>query len=217
MAAISIFSPLLVFIIYTLAFQRITSGAVITIARAITQRADTLKPQNILLPSSYQIGQDTLAFAAAMSEQTEQIQLLSAIRCGECIPPCSPELSKHAGSYVGGLPGSQYHLRIYRDAAWPQKIVITDPQKSSRSSNSMDTTMHWIGGDFSNFQLDTQPVKTYQQNGGPLLYFGGYSSSARDLCARFCDVYLLWPDTQVGLKASMEDVITSSSRPRSIH
>ena len=30
--------------------------------------------------------------------------------------------------------------------------------------------------------LTTDPVKPYQQNGGPLLYFGGYSPDAVDLC-----------------------------------
>ena len=43
------------------------------------------------------------------------------------------------------------------------------------------------------YQIDlktTDPVKPYQQNGGPLLYFGGYSPDGKDLCAEHCDVYL---------------------------
>ena len=44
--------------------------------------------------------------------------------------------------------------------------------------------------------LPSAPVKPYQQNGGPLLYFGGYSPDGVDLCAEYCDVYLMWPDTE---------------------
>ena len=64
-----------------------------------------------------------------------------------------------------------------------------------------------IDGEFYQLELEsTDPVKPYQQNGGPLLYFGGYSPPARALCAKHCDVYLMWPDTEEGLAAGMEDL-----------
>ncbi len=44
-------------------------------------------------------------------------------------------------------------------------------------------------------KLTTDPARPYQQNGGPLLYFGGYSPDALELCGAHCDVYLMWPET----------------------
>ena len=49
--------------------------------------ADRLGYRNILCPSSYQVGQDTLTFASAVAPLTQQINLLTAIRCGEVHPP----------------------------------------------------------------------------------------------------------------------------------
>ena len=54
--------------------------------------------------------------------------------------------------------------------------------------------------------LNTDPARPYQQNGGPLLYFGGYSPSALDLCGEFCDVYLMWPETRPDLESRMKAV-----------
>jgi len=42
--------------------------------------------------------------------------------------------------------------------------------------------------------VTTDPARPYQQNGGPLMYFGGYSPAALDLCGQHCDVYLMWPE-----------------------
>ena len=42
---------------------------------------------NILLPSGYQLGLDTTAFAAAIAALTSKIRLLMAIRIGESWPP----------------------------------------------------------------------------------------------------------------------------------
>jgi alkanesulfonate monooxygenase len=61
-------------------------------------------------------------------------------------------------------------------------------------------------GELYRFQMPTDPVKPYQQNGGPLLYFGGFSPEARDVCAQYCDVFLMWPDTEKGLETTMKDV-----------
>jgi alkanesulfonate monooxygenase len=55
-------------------------------------------------------------------------------------------------------------------------------------------------GNFYNLQLPSDPVKPYQKNGGPLLYFGGYSPEGIDLCAKYCNVYLMWPETETRLK-----------------
>ncbi len=62
-------------------------------------------------------------------------------------------------------------------------------------------------GEFYNIQLDnTKPMQTYQQNGGPLLYFGGYSPAAVDLCAEHCDMYLMWPETKERLSELMKNM-----------
>ena len=39
-----------------------------------------------------------------------------------------------------------------------------------------------------------------------MLYFGGYSPFAVDLCAQHCDVYLMWPETEEKLAGLMENM-----------
>ena len=63
-----------------------------------------------------------------------------------------------------------------------------------------------IRDSFYNIKLPSAPVKPYQQNGGPLLYFGGYSPDGLDLCAEHCDVYLMWPDTENELTKLMSNM-----------
>ena len=52
----------------------------------IVQKAEQLGFRNILCPSSYQVGQDTLSFVAGCAPITERINMLAAIRCGEMQP-----------------------------------------------------------------------------------------------------------------------------------
>ena len=54
---------------------------------SIVKTADKLGYRNVLCPSSYQVGQDTLSFVAGMAPLTQQINFLAAIRCGEVHPP----------------------------------------------------------------------------------------------------------------------------------
>jgi alkanesulfonate monooxygenase len=55
-------------------------------------------------------------------------------------------------------------------------------------------------------KISADPAKPYQQNGGPLLYFGGYSPDALELCGAQCDVYLMWPETRDVLAERMKAV-----------
>ena len=55
-------------------------------ASRIASRSEELGFRNILCPSSYQVGQDTLSFVAAMAPTTSRMNLLAAIRCGEMHP-----------------------------------------------------------------------------------------------------------------------------------
>ena len=56
-------------------------------ASKVLLAADKLGYRNILCPSSYQVGQDTMTFASAVAPLTNNINLLAAIRCGEVHPP----------------------------------------------------------------------------------------------------------------------------------
>jgi len=67
-------------------------------------------------------------------------------------------------------------------------------------------------GEIYNFKgLNTDPVKPYQK-GGPLLYFGGYSPDALELCGQHCDVYLMWPEKIDELKSRMQAVHTVAKK-----
>ncbi len=63
-------------------------------------------------------------------------------------------------------------------------------------------------GEFYKLDLPAAPVKPYQENGGPLLYFGGISPPAQALCAEYCDVILMWPETEDRLIDTMRNMTT---------
>ncbi|TGM03415.1 LLM class flavin-dependent oxidoreductase [Leptospira barantonii] len=178
----------------------------------IIRLADQLGYQNILLPSSYQVGQDTLTFAAAASQFTHNISLLTAIRCGEIHPPM---LARTISTLDHMLKGRLNINIISSDLPGN----VRDSKERYRISKEVIQVLQqcWNGekidhkGEFYNFDLSTEPSKSYQVNGGPLLYFGGISEDARQLCAEFCDVFLMWPETEEKLSETMADLSKRAS------
>ncbi len=170
--------------------------------------ADRLGYRNILCPSSYQVGQDTMTFASAVAPLTQQINLLTAIRCGEMHPPMLGRAIATLDHILKGrltiniissnLPGTD----LSSAARYQRSREVIEILKQGWTQEYID-----FKGAFYNIKLDnTDPVKTYQQNGGPLLYFGGYSPPGVDLCAEHCDVYLMWPETEDKLQGLMQNM-----------
>ena len=170
--------------------------------------ADRLGYRNILCPSSYQVGQDTLTFASAIAPLTSQINLLAAVRCGEVHPPMLGRTIATLDHILKGrltiniissdLPGT----KLESAARYQRSREVIEILKQGWTQDHID-----FKGEFYNIQLSTtDPVKPYQQNGGPLLYFGGYSPAAVDLCAEHCDVYLMWPETEERLQELMQNM-----------
>ncbi len=181
-------------------------------ASNILLTADQLGYRNILCPSSYQVGQDTLTFAAAVAPLTQQINLLTAIRCGEIHPPM---LGRAIATLDHILQGRLTLNIISSDLPG---MVTSSAERYQRSREVIEIlkqgwTQDFIDfqGDFYQLQLPSAPMKPYQQNGGPLLYFGGYSPAGLDLCAAHCDVYLMWPETEDKIEALMRDMSTRAA------
>lgn len=170
----------------------------------ILLKADEWGYRNILCPSSYQVGQDTLTFASAVAPLTNNINLLTAIRCGELHPPMLARTIATLDHILQGrltiniissnLPGTN----LESAARYQRSREVIAILKQAWTQDFID-----FKGEFYNFKLPSNPVKPYQQNGGPLLYFGGYSPAGVDLCAQHCDVYLMWPETENNLKQLM--------------
>ena len=181
----------------------------------LVRDADQLGYQNILLPSGWIAGQDALTFAAAMATQTQQINQLVALRMGEVWPPMLARAIATVDHIAQGrlciniissdLPGLKESSED-RYARGSEVIQILQQMWST------DGPLEWHGR-FYNFSLPTcEPAKPYQQNGGPLLYFGGISPSAQDLCAKHCDVFLMWPETEDQLLSTMRGMSEKAAR-----
>jgi len=173
----------------------------------IVEAADKLGYKNILCPSSYQVGQDTLTFIAGMAPLTKEINFLAAIRCGEIHPPMLARTIATLDHMLEGrltlniissnLPG----MELDSTERYLRSKEVIEILKQCWTKNRLD-----FNGKYYQFDLTTQPVKVYQQNGGPLLYFGGYSEAGMELCAEHCDVYLMWPDTENKLVELMKNI-----------
>ncbi|TMV92132.1 LLM class flavin-dependent oxidoreductase [Thioclava sp. BHET1] len=179
----------------------------------IVREAERQGFRNILCPSSYQVGQDTLSFVAGASQVTNRINFLAAVRCGEMQPIMLARTIATLDHMLEGrltvniissdFPGqsepSEYRYQRSRE------VVEILKQAWTRDEINFE-------GEIYNFKgLTTDPAKPYQ-TGGPLLYFGGYSSAAVELCAEHCDVYLMWPEPREDLAARMQTVHAAAER-----
>ena len=180
---------------------------------SIVKTADQLGFKNVLCPSSYQVGQDPLSFVAGMSSQTEKINFLVAIRCGELHPPM---LARTIASLDHMLKG---RLTVNIISSNLPGMDLSSKERYARSREVIQILKQsWtqdqirFKGKYYDFNLSSRPVKPYQQNGGPLLYFGGYSPDGVDLCAEFCDVYLMWPETKPKLRGLMDTMTNKAAK-----
>ena len=174
----------------------------------IVRRADELGFRNILCPSSYQVGQDTLSFVAGNAPLTESINMLAAVRCGEMQPIMLARTLATLDHMLQGrltvniissdFPG-QKEDSAYRYQRSREVVEILKQAWTQDEINYKGEVYDFSG-------LTTDPVKPYQTNGGPLLYFGGYSPPALDLCGEHCDVYLMWPEKKEELAERMKAV-----------
>jgi len=178
----------------------------------IIKKADELGFRNVLCPSSFQVGQDTLSYVAGMAPLTEQINFLAAVRCGELHPPM---LARTIATLDHMLKGRLTVNIISSDLPGTK---LSSPERYARSREVIEILKQsWtqdrieFNGKYYQLNLPADPVKPYQQNGGPLLYFGGYSPDGVDLCAEHCDVYLMWPETEKKLQELMNNMTNKAA------
>ena len=181
--------------------------------RDIVLEAEQQGFRNILAPSSYQVGQDTLSFVAGMAPLTEKINMLAAIRCGEMQPIMLARtiatldhmmkgrltLNVISSDFPGEVAESGYRYQRSRE------VVEILKQAWTQDEINYDGEVYQFSG------VPTAPATPYQ-TGGPLLYFGGYSPAALELCGQHCDVYLMWPEPKDQLAQRMKDVNAVAER-----
>jgi alkanesulfonate monooxygenase len=173
----------------------------------IMKTADEQGFNNILLPTSYVIGQEVLPFAAAMAPQTNNINMLAAIRTGEIHPPM---LARHLATLDhilkgrltvniinSDLPG----LKEDHEMRYKRCGEVIEILKQAWTQDRIN-----FQGEIYQFDMPADPIKPYQQNGGPLLYFGGISPGSKDICAKYCDVFLMWPEPEGSIYATMQEM-----------
>ncbi|NVO25714.1 LLM class flavin-dependent oxidoreductase [Donghicola mangrovi] len=160
---------------------------------------------NILCPSSYQVGQDTLSFVAGCAPITDTINLLAAVRCGEMQPIM---LARTIATLDHMLQGRLTVNIISSDFPGEKADSAFRYQRSREVVEILKQAwtqdeINYQGQVYNFSGLTTDPARPYQTN-GPMLYFGGYSPDALDLCGQHCDVYLMWPEKSEDIAERMK-------------
>jgi alkanesulfonate monooxygenase len=148
-----------------------------------------------LLPSGYELGIDSVAFAGGIAPITERIRLLVAVRCGEL---WVPQLARQLATLDQMLAGRLAINIISSDI--PGETLASEP-RYQRTRETMQALRQLLNGDsvsmqgeFLNLEIEPPNARTVSGN-SPLFYFGGLSEPARDVAAECSDVFLMWPGT----------------------
>jgi len=180
--------------------------------RDITLTADRNGFDNILLPSGYALGIDSVAFAAGIAPLVEQIKLLLAVRMGEM---WLPQLARQLGTIDQMLGG---RLTI--------NIISSDvPGQALESAPRYQRTIEWMQvlrqllnrepidfhGEFVQLELDPPRASTVSGTCPPF-YFGGFSPAAKETAAAAADVFLTWPDTVAAVAETVRDMNERADR-----
>jgi alkanesulfonate monooxygenase len=155
---------------------------------------------NILLPSGYQLGLDTTAFAAAIAALTSRIRLLMAVRIGESWPP---QLARQIAT-LDRITGGRLTVNIISSDLPGEKLASAP--RYARTLEVMQILKALLNGEHlshqgDHYQIEIDPPRMTTVSGQcPPLYFGGLSEDAREAAAQGCDVYLMWPDTMPAVR-----------------
>src|ERR1700759_2480930 len=166
---------------------------------------------NLLLPSGYTMGIDSVSFAAGMAPLLRRMQLLVAVRMGEMWPPQLARQLATLDQMLGGrltvniissdLPGQKLESGPRYQRTLETMAVLRD---------LLDGKPVDFHGDFVDLTLD--PPRVRPPAGCPPFYFGGLSEPAREVAAQAADVFLMWPDTLPGVRSVIEDMRARAAR-----
>jgi alkanesulfonate monooxygenase len=162
--------------------------------RDIALAADQQGFDNLLLPSGYALGIDSIAFGAAIAPVVRRMRLLAAIRCGEMWPP---QLARQLATLDQMLAGRLTINIISSDL--PGETLPSAP-RYARTVEVMRILRTLLDGkpldhQGDHYQLKLDPPRVGTVSGRcPPFYFGGLSPDAREAAAQAADVFLMWPD-----------------------
>lgn len=180
---------------------------------SIVRTAEAQGFRNILCPSSYQVGQDTLSFVAGCAPLTSKINMLAAVRCGEMQPIMLARTIATLDHMLEGrltvniissdFPGEKADSKL----RYQRSREVVEILKQAWTQDEIN-----YSGEVYDFKgVWTDPAKPFQ-TGGPLLYFGGYSPDALELCGQHCDVYLMWPEPKDQIAERMKGANAAAER-----
>ena len=161
---------------------------------------------NVLLPSGYDLGIDTLAFASAIAPSITTMKLLAAIRCGEV---WVPQLARQLATINQILNG---RLSINIISSEMPGESLDGPSRYARTLETMTALRTLLSGkrldiDGEHLQLHVDAPRICRDSPStPQFYFGGLSDEARDVAAAGADVYLMWPDTEDVIAETIADL-----------
>jgi alkanesulfonate monooxygenase len=174
--------------------------------RDIVLRAEAGGFDNCLLPSGYDLGIDSVAFAGGIAPLLKRIRLLVAVRCAELWPP---QLARQLATLDRMLEGRLTVNIISSDV--PGAPLDSSP-RYARSLEVMAILRRLLDGkplshhgEFYDLEIEPPRLRTVSGRCPPF-YFGGFSEPARCVAAEAADVFLMWPDRLAAVRETLEDM-----------
>lgn len=180
--------------------------------RDIVLQAEAGGFDNILLPSGYELGIDTTAFAAGIAPLLKRMRLLMATRIGEV---WLPQLARQIAT-IDQMLGGRLTVNII-SSDMPGQTMTSGP-RYGRTVEAMSILKTLLNGqpldhDGEHWQLKLDPPRLGTVSGRcPPLYFGGLSEDAREAAAKGCDVFLMWPDRKETVAAIIADMTQRAAK-----
>jgi alkanesulfonate monooxygenase len=179
--------------------------------RGIALAAEEAGYDNLLLPSGYAMGVDSVAFAAGIAPLLRRMRLLVAVRMGEMWPP---QLARQLAT-IDQMLGGRLTINII-SSDLPGQTLDSAP-RYRRTLEIMRVLRDLLDGKRVSYHgefadLDLDPPRLRPAGGCPPFYFGGLSDAAREVAAQAADVYLMWPDTLPGVAGVIADMRARAAR-----
>jgi alkanesulfonate monooxygenase len=178
----------------------------------IATTVDRLGFDNILMPSGYELGIDTISFASSIAPQIERMKMLTAVRVGE---NWVPQLARQLATLNQVLNGRLVINIISSEMPGESLDGPSRYRRTTETMRALRTLMNGerldIDGEFISLHLDA-PRICKEAAPSPAFYFGGLSDEARETAAMDADVYLMWPDTEEEISRIMSNMTERAAR-----